>query len=149
MPPGVTPLGTGWGQGRFKFTAWLLQCLVRFFHLCHIPDTPTAQSDMLKIPRNWENRTSAIPHTRNCDHTELLQNTRLQSGFFLFWPISAKLLTSPVCLKDHPPPQRTSLITEASATFMSMLVILNIWHCGRYRYLLNLWKSPQKVSEFI
>lgn len=95
---------------RFKFKVWLLQCLVRFFTstISLIPLQPS--QIWLKMPRNWENRTSAIPHTRNCDHIEPLQDTRLQrSDFFFFWPSTAKL-TSPVCLKDHPPPQRTILL---------------------------------------
>lgn len=96
---------------------WLLtQCLVRsgeIFHLYHILIALQPSQTWLKVPRNWENRTSAIPHTRNCDHLE----KRLQrSGFFLFWPIKAKLVASSICL----------IISEASATFMSMSSIFNL-----------------------
>lgn len=132
--PDLTPLWTGWGQGRFKVTVWLLQCLVRPFTstISLIPLQPS--QIWLKMPRNMEkmHRTSAIPHTRNCVHIEPFQDIWVQrSG--LFWSIAAKLVTS-VCLRTilllKGPP--SSFITEASATFMSMLVILNFWHCGRY-----------------
>lgn len=122
---------------------WLLQCLVWSFTPTISLMTPQLGQVWVKLPRNWGKEITAIPHTRKWVHIDPLQDTRLQrSCLFWFWYTRAWTCYLSNMLKG---PSISFFTTEASAIFMSMLVIFTL--CSRHSQIqVQPSEKPLKTS---